>query len=452
MAGSFVGGLVSGVGDVLGAMVNWPGTLGSMIDTISNMSASDILDGVQVALDVVGFIPVVGEIADGINGVIHLARGNYADAALSFTSMIPVVGDAIGKGGKAAKFLINKADDILAAGKWVKCKVTGKGCFVAGTKVWVSATVDASVGSAHANLASSPFRDSDPTKFTEVALLAGTIDKQSIETVAIGSRVAGENPRPWEYDGEFSEPDSATWSLARFSLQKEDGSWIDVEMIRPAEYWEQQGAVPGELTYVEFPELEASGLAKVTSIEPCPPIASGTGQVVTARIVTRQVAELVEIEFVGGETLAGTPQHPIWSIERQDWVELGELEVGEHLWTEAGPIEISSTRLLSTGESVYNLEVHGHHIYQVTELGVLVHNAGGIQKYNSGWIGKLIKSGRKIPDAIKDSARLHGHHIVMKAKFWGKSWGRYVRGSQEILRRAGININDLRNLAIAINQ
>ncbi|XZE21309.1 Hint domain-containing protein [Pirellulaceae bacterium SH449] len=213
--------------------------------------------------------------------------------------------------------------------------------------------------------------------------------------------MAGENPRPWEYDGEFSEPDSATWSLARFSLQKEDGSWIDVEMIRPAEYWEQQGAVPGELTYVEFPELEASGLAKVTSIEPCPPIASGSGQVVTARIVTRQVAELVEIEFVGGETLTGTPQHPIWSIERQDWAELGDLEVGEHLWTEAGPIEISSTRLLSTGESVYNLEVHGHHIYQVSELGVLVHNANWLDKYRT----RSVASTKKLRKEFNNSKR-----------------------------------------------
>jgi hypothetical protein len=208
MAGSFVGGLVSGVGDVVGALVDWPGTLGSVIDTVSNMSASDILDGVQLALDVVGLIPGVGEIADGINGVIHLARGNYVDAALSFTSMIPVVGDAIGKGGKAAKFLATKADDILTFARGIKCKVTGTGCFVAGTKVWVSASVDASEMPTDGGdiLAWSD----EPTQPAVAALQTSTIDKQSIETVAIGSRVAGENPRPWEYDGEFSEPDQST--------------------------------------------------------------------------------------------------------------------------------------------------------------------------------------------------------------------------------------------------
>ena len=178
-------------------------------------------------------------------------------------------------------------------------------------------------------------------------------------------------------------------------------------MIRPAEYWQAQGAIPGEYVFIQFPELEASGLAKVQSLEPCPPIAQGAGNVVTARIVTRQVSELVELEIEGGEVLTGTPLHPIWSIERQDWVELGDLEVGEHLWTDDGPVEIASTRCLTTGESVYNLEVHGHHIYQVTELGVLVHNAG-LAKYRRRANGQFaMKPGPKSSknlDSIRQSA------------------------------------------------
>jgi hypothetical protein len=63
-------------------------------------------------------------------------------------------------------------------------------------------------------------------------------------------------------------------------------------------------------------------------------------------------------------------------VERQDWVELGDLVAGEHLWTEDGPVEILATQSLTLGESVYNLEIHRHHVYQVAELGVLVHNRG----------------------------------------------------------------------------
>jgi hypothetical protein len=50
------------------------------------------VDDLQGMLDGVGTIPVFGEVADGANGFISLARGNKAQAALSFGAMIPIVG------------------------------------------------------------------------------------------------------------------------------------------------------------------------------------------------------------------------------------------------------------------------------------------------------------------------------------------------------------------------
>ena len=71
------------------------------------------LDATQTALDVIGLIPVAGEIADVISGTISLARGNYADAAMSFASAIPVFGSFIGgaKIVKKATKIINKLED-----------------------------------------------------------------------------------------------------------------------------------------------------------------------------------------------------------------------------------------------------------------------------------------------------------------------------------------------------
>lgn len=43
-------------------------------------------------MDIVGLIPGVGEIADGVNGLIYTARGDALNATLSFSAMIPVVG------------------------------------------------------------------------------------------------------------------------------------------------------------------------------------------------------------------------------------------------------------------------------------------------------------------------------------------------------------------------
>lgn len=70
-------------------------------------------DSLQTGLDIAGLVPGLGEIADLANGCISLARGNYADAALSFAAMVPLAGTAatIGKIGKKVKKAFDKAKD-----------------------------------------------------------------------------------------------------------------------------------------------------------------------------------------------------------------------------------------------------------------------------------------------------------------------------------------------------
>ncbi|MBA4531310.1 RHS repeat-associated core domain-containing protein [Brevibacillus halotolerans] len=67
-----------------------------------------LLDGVQLALDVVGMIPVVGIVADVANAGISVARGDYSGAALSLAACVPFAGAAATGaklGMKAAKAL-----------------------------------------------------------------------------------------------------------------------------------------------------------------------------------------------------------------------------------------------------------------------------------------------------------------------------------------------------------
>ena len=75
-------------------------------DPDGNQSLSDWIHG---GLDVIGLIPVVGEVADGINAIYYLAEGDYVNAGISAASMIPIVGDAA-KGGKYAVKAINAID------------------------------------------------------------------------------------------------------------------------------------------------------------------------------------------------------------------------------------------------------------------------------------------------------------------------------------------------------
>lgn len=51
-----------------------------------------LFEAMHIALDIIGMIPGVGEIADGLNAAIYLAQGDFVNAATSALSLIPMAG------------------------------------------------------------------------------------------------------------------------------------------------------------------------------------------------------------------------------------------------------------------------------------------------------------------------------------------------------------------------
>ena len=207
----------------------------------------------------------------------------------------------------------------------------------------------------------------------------------------IGARVPTKNPNRFEVDPQ-PEPDQATWAKLSITVERSDGGIVDAEIIRPSSWILANGLCAGRMLPLNLPELEVSGLALVTAIDDCPPIADGEGSVVTARFVTREVHVVASVDVLGAdgtvETITGTTIHPVWSVDRQSWVPLAELAQGERLYCDTEsfglgfPSSLSpkasglvlSVSLSRVSQPVYNIEVHGEHVYQVGEMGVLVHN------------------------------------------------------------------------------
>lgn len=80
-----------------------------------------LLDGVQLALDVMGMFPVFGFVPDLINAGISLARGDIAGALMSAVAAIPGVGDAVGAVkivAKGAK-LLQKFEKVIKVAKLI---------------------------------------------------------------------------------------------------------------------------------------------------------------------------------------------------------------------------------------------------------------------------------------------------------------------------------------------
>ncbi|MEQ8790921.1 MAG: polymorphic toxin-type HINT domain-containing protein, partial [Pirellulaceae bacterium] len=86
-------------------------------------------------------------------------------------------------------------------------------------------------------------------------------------------------------------------------------------------------------------------------------------------------AAVIDVSVEGLEEPIGvTVNHPFWSDDRQDFVRADALHIGERLHGLTGSPRITAISPRGPPEPVYNLEVHGEHCYQVTTLGLVVHN------------------------------------------------------------------------------
>jgi hypothetical protein len=343
-------------------------------------------------------------------------------------------------------------DDAGRCANWLTKFVHG-GCFVAGTKVTVSELPysearESNVWSETDWLSNNDYSFSPSPRFgekgpgdeglgseklevrsvnsseAELGLLTYPSEATSllipIEQVPLGARVPTKNPKPWEYDDSLPDPVQADWAKISITMRRTDGGIIDAELIRPRWWIAHHKIVAGQLLPMNIEELQVKGTAMVTSIDDCPEIADGEGCVVTATFKTREVHSIVRAEILGPdgsiENIEGTPIHPIWSVDRNDWVSLGELTEGTTLQCIDGMATVMSLACVTCSLPVYNIEVHGEHVYQVGGHGVLVHNTYAdvhhIATHYGKW-GEKFKSlfepaGLALQDAF-NKVRILGH-------------------------------------------
>jgi hypothetical protein len=160
------------------------------------------------------------------------------------------------------------------------------------------------------------------------------------------------------------------------------------------------------LVEMDLPELAITGLAVVQQIQNAPPIHPGAGRVITATfkhssgdVIDLRVGDYSESDLStlnsqssNSDSIGTTSNHPFWSVDRQDYVQAGSLELGERLLTYSGDTKRVVSKLARPGpDPVYNLEVSAEHVYYVGKDGVLVHNSG-LKYYNAANPARKIDS------------------------------------------------------------
>jgi hypothetical protein len=125
---------------------------------------------------------------------------------------------------------------------------------------------------------------------------------------------------------------------------------------------------------LSVPEVGIDGLAEVVSIEPCPAIPDGQGRIVISTF-THVAPETICMYLEGlAEPIRCTPNHITWSVEHRGFIEAHELQAGNLVLCDDGVREIERVEKVAEPIRVYNIEVQGQHVYQVSALGMLVHN------------------------------------------------------------------------------
>jgi hypothetical protein len=254
-----------------------------------------------------------------------------------------------------------------------------------GSAVWLASPRSAQ-NHAKANAASlSAISDKKPNQ--EERLSSSGKRLKSIERVEVGQRVAtgisqeirdlaiGDPLAVPQWDRLDHEIDSQTWRKLTLVMHTPQGDRFDITLLRPIGWLESCNAQVGSSIHLVVSEQGLDGLADVLAIEPCPSISSGVGRVVTGTF-THVRGGILRIRLAGlAEPLGVTSNHSIYSSDRLDFVPAGELRVGETLRNLDGDVRIESIEQLGSEERVYNLEIHGEHVFRVASSGLLVHNS-----------------------------------------------------------------------------
>lgn len=157
-----------------------------------------------------------------------------------------------------------------------------------------------------------------------------------------------------------------------------EGESLDVRLLRNVAWLEECKIAIGGMVWLDLEHVAARGWFEVVGIAPCPELEPGDGWLVTGTM-RFSTGRVLELRVQGEDAPIGvTPMHPIWSVDRQDWVAAAKLQPGERLLARDGSMPLMEGIMLRVvAEAVYNCEVEGEHCYRVGEQGLLVDNQSG---------------------------------------------------------------------------
>ncbi|WP_372405122.1 polymorphic toxin-type HINT domain-containing protein [Streptomyces luteireticuli] len=316
------------------------------------ISWDDVTDFVEdyghETLDVIGMVPVVGEWADGVNGLWYLGEGDYLNASLSFASAVPIAGYAA-TAAKGAKYVEEGADAAKAVEKTEAA--------VEDTAKTAAKTEEASKDVAKAAEEATPPPAPKPKPEPKPEAPAEPKPKPAPAAEKADPVSSGKAPdRGGKSEGGGKSSCSDNSFVPGTEVVLADGT------ARPIEKLEI-----GDKVLATDPEKG------ITEPKPVSATIEGHG--------TKQLVKLtVDTDGDRGtatDTITATANHPFWLPELKKWVNAEELKPGQWLRTSSGTwVQVTAVQAWTQQATVRNLTVDGIHTYYVRtgSTPVLVHN------------------------------------------------------------------------------
>ncbi|MBL8856562.1 MAG: hypothetical protein JNK57_21545 [Planctomycetaceae bacterium] len=280
-------------------------------------------------------------------------------------------------------------------------------------------------------------------------MLSGVDELRPLMESRSGSSSSIEIASAAEFNQATASQDLSDFSLVGVPLRPIYGH-IAERLIEAAA---DRNQVLGMVVELDLPELGIRGPAWIVDLEPAPLVPLGPGQVVTATFkhASANVLDLVltntpptnrstppttlaalnaspsvnplhatlsppptDLGVARTDSIGVTANHPFWSVDRAEFVQAGELQVGERLQTLTGDIHWVQQKLPRPGpEAVYNLEVHDEHVYYVGTNGVLAHNACNGKMWERQIGKQLKKAGYEVLGRLQNRSG-HGIDLVLR--------------------------------------
>ncbi|WP_149824173.1 RHS repeat-associated core domain-containing protein [Streptomyces tailanensis] len=292
----------------------------------------------HAALDVVGLIPVVGEVADLANCGWYAAEGEYVDAALSCASAIPFAGYGA-TAAKAAKYgdeALEALDTASDVGRQVD-----------------NATPPSATTPSTSNPPSTSGADTPPTNTTNPP--TNTTNPPAAD------------PAPAPAPPKVPDAPPATGATCKIGNSFTPGTQVLMAdgTTKPIEDIE----IGDKVAASDVETDDAQSRTVTRTIE-----GDGTKHLVTLTVDTDGKS--------GGKTstITATDGHRFWLPDLGRWVDADDLKRGQWLSSGGGSwVQITAVKARKAQATVHNLTVEGLHTYLVLagETPVLVHNCGG---------------------------------------------------------------------------